>query len=42
MGGNDWLVMPFRLGNDVFEIKIALRPATEGLSLGHRAAMAVI
>jgi CheY-specific phosphatase CheX len=30
MGGNDWLIMPFHCGEDVFEIQICLRPATVG------------
>ena len=42
MGGNDWLIMPFHCGTDVFEVQIALRPAREGSNLGHHAALAVI
>jgi CheY-specific phosphatase CheX len=42
MGGNDWLIMPFQCGADVFEIQIALRPAKEGSKLGHHTVLAVI
>ena len=28
LGGNDWLIMPFHCGEDIFEIQICLRQAT--------------
>lgn len=42
LGSKDWLVMPFKCGNDIFEVRVWFAPATETAhSLRHAGAQLV-
>ncbi len=35
LGNNDWLVLPFKCGDDTFEVRVWLAPATESTTARH-------
>jgi len=37
LGGNDWLVMAFHFGEEMFEVHVCLRPAAETSTVRHSA-----